>query len=303
MNDETIVAVFDNTGEADAAMRDLQSVVPASAISRHAAEVGSAAAETGAAPKAREPGFWSSLFGGEPDHDTQMYDRSLERGGVVITVRATAEQATRIIDILERHKPVDLDERASRLGLPTTAGATAVGGTTAGSLNAGPASARVTAPGATSSGIVGRTTASTGDSERLELAEESLVVGKRAINRGTTRVRRFVVETPVEQQVTLHGETVDVQRRPVTDGRAANTADFSDKTIEMAETDEEAVVSKTARVKEEVVLNKTARDRVETVRDTVRREDVKVENASGAGERGGRIPAPRPATGPASPPR
>ena len=45
----------------------------------------------------------------------------------------------------------------------------------------------------------------------------------------------------------------------------------------MVETDEEAVVSKTARVKEEIVVQKEATDRVETVRDTVRRQDVEIE--------------------------
>jgi stress response protein YsnF len=46
--------------------------------------------------------------------------------------------------------------------------------------------------------------------------------------------------------------------------------------VEMTETDEEAVVSKTARVKEEVVLRKDATERTETVRDSVRREDVEI---------------------------
>ena len=50
----------------------------------------------------------------------------------------------------------------------------------------------------------------------------------------------------------------------------------------MTETGEEAVVGKTARVREEVHLRKEAVDRVETVRDTVRREDVAIENVSGA---------------------
>ena len=46
--------------------------------------------------------------------------------------------------------------------------------------------------------------------------------------------------------------------------------------IEVSETDEEAVVGKTARVREEVVVRKDVADRVETVRDTVRREDVEI---------------------------
>ena len=115
-----------------------------------------------------------------------------------------------------------------------------------------------------------------GGEEVLALSEEQLTVGKRLVNRGTTRIRRFVVETPVEEAVTLHSEQVSIERRPAAAGATVTNADFTDRTIEVTETDEEAVVAKTARVKEEVVINKAATDRVETVRDTVRREDVEI---------------------------
>jgi stress response protein YsnF len=89
-------------------------------------------------------------------------------------------------------------------------------------------------------------------------------------------VRRFVVEAPVEEAVTLHSEHVSVERRPVAPGTTVTDAAFTDRTIEATESDEEAVVAKTARVKEEVVVNRAATDRVETVRDKVRREDVEI---------------------------
>jgi uncharacterized protein (TIGR02271 family) len=89
-----------------------------------------------------------------------------------------------------------------------------------------------------------------------------------------------VVETPVEEQVTLQDETVVIDRRPVTGGQPV-AAEFTDKTIEMTETHEEPVVSKTARVTEEVSLHKEAKERVETVRDTVRRDEVEVEQVPG----------------------
>ena len=41
-------------------------------------------------------------------------------------------------------------------------------------------------------------TSATGD-EVIPLAEEQLEIGKRTVDRGTTRVRRYVVEKPVEQ--------------------------------------------------------------------------------------------------------
>ena len=127
----------------------------------------------------------------------------------------------------------------------------------------------------------GTAAASAAEGGTIQLSEETLAVGKRAINRGTTRVRRFVVETPIEQQVSLRDETVSIERRPVTDARPVADADFTDKVIEMTESNEEAVVSKTARVKEEVVVRKDASERTETVRDTVRREDVEITKEPG----------------------
>jgi hypothetical protein len=87
-----------------------------------------------------------------------------------------------------------------------------------------------------------------GETEAIPLTEETLSVGKRAINRGTTRIRRYVVETPVEENVSLRDETVSVERRPVAGSHPLTGApDFSDKVVEVTETAEEAVVSKTAR--------------------------------------------------------
>ena len=47
----------------------------------------------------------------------------------------------------------------------------------------------------------------------MTLSEEQVTIGKRMVDRGTTRVRRYVVERPVDEQVTLRGERVTVERR------------------------------------------------------------------------------------------
>ena len=252
MGGETIVALYDTAAQAESVVQELkQAGVPGDAISLHADEHAGSRAPLGttAVPAAREQGFWASLFGGEPDHDTAMYDRSLAAGATAVTVRAPGTHVAEVLLVLERHHPVDIDERASTQG---TAQGTR------------PAAAPV----------------ATGADTTMQLSEESLSVGKRVVNRGGTRIRRFVVETPVQQDVTLHDERVTLERRPVTDGRAF-AGGFSEKTIEMTATAEEAVVSKTARVYEEVGLRKEATERVETVRDTVRKEEAAVEQIPG----------------------
>jgi uncharacterized protein (TIGR02271 family) len=265
MTDETIVAVYDSAEHAALAVRDLEAAgIPSSAISQHAKD-GYTTGSSMTTTTPREEGFWASLFGGgsEYTHETSVFDRSLETGSTVVTVKAPEQHLTQVMEILERHNPVDMDERAATYsGSQTT--------TTTRATDALPATGS-TATAATSAA----------DGGTIQLSEETLAVGKRAINRGTTRVRRFVVETPVEEHVSLRDETVSVERRPVTDARPVTNADFTDKVIEVTETDEEAVVSKTARVKEEVVIRKDATERTETVRDTVRREDVEITKEPG----------------------
>jgi uncharacterized protein (TIGR02271 family) len=117
--------------------------------------------------------------------------------------------------------------------------------------------------------------------EVIPVAEERLRVGKRDVSHGRVRIRSYVVETPVEEQVTLREERVAVERRPA--DRALNDADqaFQERTIEAEERSEEAVVSKQARVTEEVVVRKEAEQRTETVSDTVRQTEVEVEDERG----------------------
>jgi uncharacterized protein (TIGR02271 family) len=115
----------------------------------------------------------------------------------------------------------------------------------------------------------------------IQVAEEELHVSKRDVSHGRVRVRSYVVEKPVQEQVTLRQENVSVERRPVEGSRAgALQGDelFRERTIEVDETSEEAVVSKEARVKEELVVRKDVNERTETVSDTVRKTEVDIED-------------------------
>ena len=271
MSMEAIVAVFDTAAHAAAAVQDLESAgVPSDAITQHSGGATAGGSATTAAP-APEKGFWSSLFGTEPEQgsDSAVYDRSLQSGSTIVSVKVPEQSLTQVTEILERHNPVDIDERAATYATTETSsvqGATMLAGA-AGTQQASAAQVTGTA------GPSVMADKATGGS--IQLAEESLAVGKRAVKGGTTRIRRYVIETPVEEQVSLHSEKVVVERRPVT-GQVAGTADFTDKVLEATATDEQAVVSKSARVVEEVGLRKEASDRTETVRDTVRKQQVEI---------------------------
>ena len=320
MNQETIVAVYDTSAHAEAAVRALENAgVPSSDITHHASETYSGTTGTqsnmqaGAelSPRREEPGFWSRLFGTESEdyrRDNDVYGRTVQSGGSVVSVRVAdvGRDADRIMQILEAQNPVDIEERANSyetsstersstvydtpqntraMGVAEAGGAFSTSGTTS---TAGMGTEGMSR-GGLGAGMMGNETArantgmNSGD-EVISLAEEQLQVGKRVVNRGTTRVRRYVVETPVEENVSLHSESVSVERRPVTSGTVGSDA-FTDKTIEVNEMSEEAVVGKTAHVTEEVVVHRQAGDRTETIHDTVRKEQVDVEKSGDANMR------------------
>jgi hypothetical protein len=93
-----------------------------------------------------------------------------------------------------------------------------------------------------------------------------------------------VTERPVSANVTLHEELAEVLRRANTDPNFVGDIDWADKEIEIKETAEHALVSKTARIVEEVALKKVGTDHVETVSDKIRRQQVEIERLGVGGK-------------------
>jgi stress response protein YsnF len=115
--------------------------------------------------------------------------------------------------------------------------------------------------------------------EVIPLGEEVLEVSKRTESRGTTRIRRYVVATPVEQQVTLQSERVVIERRrPVSDKVTGEI--LTEMTVEVIETAEVPVVEKRLRLREEIVVRTERTQKVETVQETVRRDEVEIQQPS-----------------------
>ncbi len=282
MTTHTITAMFDSRAEAERAM---EALVSQAGVSRSAVRIDAQAgsATTGSSSSGTESkGLMASiadLF--MPDADRHTYAEGMRRGGVLLSVRADEAQMERVSDVLEASGAVDLDTREAEWrqgGWTGGGGATAaVAGTAAGGTGMGVAAATT---GTTASQTT--TGAATGREEAIPLAEERLRVGKRVASTGRVRVRSFVVETPVEEQVRLREEHVHVERRPANSPGIAGEDLFRERVIEAEESSEEAVVQKEARVTGEVVVNKEATERTETVRDTVRRTEVEVDESDAA---------------------
>ena len=112
--------------------------------------------------------------------------------------------------------------------------------------------------------------------EVIPLGEEVLEVSKRTENRGTARVHRYVVESPVERQVSLQSERVVVERRRPASDRVTGEV-LTEVAVEVVETAEVPVVEKRTRLREEIVVRTERTQQVETVRETVRRDEVDIQ--------------------------
>lgn len=213
---------------------------------------------------------------GVPQNEAGYYAEGVRRGGTLVTVNTDDRNAQRASDIMTRAGAVDIDERSASW---------TASGWKGWNEKAQPYTAdQLDKFRSTSTATnTNRTMNQTGQAETvLPVVEEQLKVGKREVERGGVRVYTRVTEKPVEEQVTLREEHVNVERRPVDRPlRDADVNAFKEQSIEMTERAEEAVVSKSARVVEEVVVGKDVNERTETVRDTIRRTDVEVEQTPG----------------------
>jgi stress response protein YsnF len=266
MTYEKIVTLYDTADHAEAARRNLVAAgFPPSEISTINSKTLGLTSE-----RLREPGLWHRLFGRDiQQYEATLYGRSVDSGGVVLTVRVPEGDVARATTILNAHQSVDLLKRAEQEGLVTTSAPKAAAAPPVSTMQvATPAPATLAATGAVSG------------EEILALAQEEINVGKRLVQEGTTRIRRFVTETPVEAQVTLHEEHARVIRRAISDPNYIRNIDWTDKTIEIRETAEEPVVTKSVHVAEEVVIQREGSDHVKTLRDKVRRQQVEVERLS-----------------------
>ena len=249
MSIRTITALYDTKAAAEAAKKRLSSLeIGTASVDIH--DEGSTSSDTiGQA----EPGLFGglkNLFGHHEDAHT--YAEGINRGHFLLTAKIDDDKADAAIRVLDETGAVDVDQLQNEwkgAGWTAPAAAPAYAGTR---------------------------------DEAIPIVQEHLVVGKREVDRGGVRVRSYIVETPVSEQVSLREENVSVERRPV-DRILTGTEDaFRDRTIEMSETGEEAVVGKQATVKEELTIKKDVSQRTEEINDTVRHTEVEVDRLPGS---------------------
>jgi len=223
---------------------------------------------------AKGPSLWQRVFGSEvKQHEAAVYNQAVEFGGAVVSLRVPDYEVAHATGILDLHHPIDVKDRALTSGLvPAAKVEGAVASTAVLPL---PVKQEIAVP----------LKLAEKNEQILRLADEQLNVGKRMIETGKTRVRRFVTERDVSADVTLHEEHSEILRRAVTDPKFLADVDWTDKSIEVIETAEQALVSKTAKVVEEIALKKIGSDHVQTLHEKVRRQEVEIEHLGANGKK------------------
>lgn len=179
-----------------------------------------------------------------PSQDLTLLSEGLKSGGTVLIVRATGAEAQRAEEVFGRYHAGQVDEHV------------------------------VNNETARTQRLEGNGNAQTS----IPVVQEELVVGKRQVATGGVKVFSRIVETPAEAQVMIKEEHAKIERHAV--NRPVSEADLNllkDRTIEVQEVGEEAVVAKTARVVEEVLVGKETTQHTERVTDSVRHTEVEVE--------------------------
>ncbi len=184
----TLTALYDNRASADAARdRLIQAGVSRSEIDVH--DQTAYGDQTAPAHKGGMMEGLKNMFSFHDDH--QAYGEGLSRGNILLSTTVDDAQAGAAIDILDGSGAIDFDRSQEDWRASGWAGQPASTGS----------QADITRAGATD--------------DVIQVAEERLVVGKREVERGGVRVRSYVVETPVSEQVRLREERVSIERRPV----------------------------------------------------------------------------------------
>ena len=298
---QTVVGVFDTPGEAqdasevlldsgfDASEVRLQSN-PAAQASDTVTTTDRTITGTGTNPRHEDEGFmagigrfFSDLFSSDDTEHAGHYSEAVRRGSTVVTVTVTEPgRVEEVRSILAAAGAVDIDKRSESWREEGYEGFDPSSQPYHPDQIAAERSRYQNNNPSVSKDVM------TPDGSRqvdqgtvLPVVREELEVGKREVELGTVRVFSRTETRPVEEQVQLREAHADVERRTV--DRPAAEADlkaFKGGSIEIHETAERPVVSKTARVVEEVVVGTEASTRTETVTEQLRNTVVDVDKGN-----------------------
>ncbi len=256
---KTIVGLYDDRSTANKVVKDLESAGFGDDHLRFASHQEGEATSYDIDPNTDATPDALKRYG-IADDETSFYSEGIRRGGSLVIARVHDQDVDKAVDVMARHNPVRYEDRAEAYS------------------------------GSTETDVYdksrmqeNRAQFADQSQQRLQEIEEHIKIGKREVVRGGVKVHQYV-ETDVEEEtLRLREEKVSVDRTAVNRELTPDEANaaFEDKTIEVVERGEEAVVEKTAMVTGEVAVGKDVNVREETVGGEVRRTRVEVEQIAG----------------------
>ncbi len=238
----------------------------------------------------RVSNFFSNLFGGDDDDTRDKYTEAGRKGTIVTVHARNSDEAQRAAEILDNYGANDVDSNYNDNNYNSTTGTTNLSGSDNYQTNrfkshTDPQVDRDMMANNADNRLNNDDDNNTGyknidlPAGTIPILQEDMQVSKREEETGGVRLHSRIVERPVEENIRLRQEHVNVERTPV--NRPATDADFNnfkEGDFEVREHNEVPVVNKDARVVEEVKLDKEVSEREETVRGSVRNTEVDTEN-------------------------
>jgi uncharacterized protein (TIGR02271 family) len=185
----------------------------------------------------------SLLDSGIPEQQASYFNSELARGGVLVTVHAGADRATKAISILQQNG-ADVGSAAAEW--------------------------RGTRPEP-------QTGASTIGGQRIQLLGEILRVHKERVSKGEVRLRKEVVTEQQNIEVPTTREELVVERVPGTGREAGAQVGSGEKEIRVPLSEERVHVEKKPVVNEEIHVGKRQVQDTKRVSDQVRHEELRTE--------------------------
>ena len=261
MNKQTVIGVFDTRNQASSAREALLAAdvadrsIDVSNFGEHGRTGDNYHEESG-----KVESFFDRLFGDDDqdnnrDHRRSDAAREVASRGTVVTVHTESmENAQEAAAIMDRFGAIDFDQRYNEYQDD--------------SFDADRNRNRLNERFGDVDG-----------EQTLQVLKEDVAIGKREVRTGGISVRSHVIKRPIDETLRLRTEEVYVNRKKV--DRPADNADFSDRSIQLQETSEEAVISKEARVKEEITIGKKVDSRSEKIHETARETEVDIKRTDG----------------------
>ncbi|MBC5800988.1 MAG: YsnF/AvaK domain-containing protein [Candidatus Eremiobacteraeota bacterium] len=288
----TLAAVFTNKDDAKSAIHQLHDAGFRECwlgVTRGDAATGETTIESGGGGMLDSIG---RFFSGEPTHGHgNALHEALTAHGLredeARRLEASVAPNSAIVTVDGENDPDEARDILEQCGGRVQSGSGAGDGSYASGATLGGAAAAGTAAVGTSAAArdaaMPRSRTDVDEARRLQLREERLRIDKDTVRSGEARVGKTAVSEQQSVDVPVYHEELFIERRPVSDATATSASPIGEgEDIRIPLSEERVNVGKSTVVTGEVTVGKRRVEDVERVDETLRREELRVDDATPA---------------------